>query len=70
MTGIETIRRDIQCLSLRQQVEVACYVQRLSETTRRKRVAVLSQTFGSLDEADGRAFEGALTESRKMEAHG
>ena len=47
MTVIETIMRDIQSLSLRQQVEVARYVQRLSETARRKRVAVLSQTYGS-----------------------
>ena len=60
MTVIETIMRDIQSLSLRQQVEVARYVQRLSETARRKRVAVLSQTYGSLDETDGRAFEEAL----------
>jgi hypothetical protein len=41
MTVIETIMRDIQSLSLRQQVEVARYVQRLSETARHKRVAVL-----------------------------
>jgi hypothetical protein len=34
MTVIETIMRDIQSLSLRQQVEVARYVQRLSETAR------------------------------------
>ena len=70
MTVIETIMRDIQSLSLRQQVEVARYVQRLSETARRKRVAVLSQTYGSLDETDGRAFEEALTESRKVDTHG
>jgi len=70
MTVIETIMRDIQSLSLRQQVEVARYVQRLSDTARRKRVAVLSQTYGSLDETEGRAFEEALTESRKVDTHG
>ena len=70
MTVIETIMRDIQSLSLRQQVEVARYVQRLSDTARRKRVAVLSQTYGSLDETDGRAFEEALIESRKVDTHG
>ena len=70
MTVIETIMRDIQSLSLRQQVEVARYVQRLSETARRKRMAVLSQTYGSLDETDDRAFEEALSESRKVDNHG
>ena len=70
MTVIETIMRDIQGLSLRQQVEVARYVQRLSETARHRRVAVLRQTHGSLDEADGRAFEEALTESRRVETDG
>jgi hypothetical protein len=66
MTVIDTIMRDIQSLSLRQQVEVARYVQRLSVTAQRKRVAVLTQTYGSLDETDGRAFEEALVESRKI----
>ena len=70
MTVIETIMRDIQSLSLREQVQVARYVQRLSATARRKRVAVLRKTHGSLDDADGRAFEEAVAESRKMEAHG
>lgn len=70
MTVIETIVRDVQSLSLREQVEVARYVQRLSETARRKRATVLRQTHGSLDDVDGRAFEEALAESRKIEAHG
>jgi hypothetical protein len=39
MTVIETIMRDMQSLSLREQV--ARYVQRLSATARRKRAAVL-----------------------------
>jgi hypothetical protein len=29
-----------------------------------------SQTYGSLDETDGRAFEEVLTESRKVDTHG
>jgi hypothetical protein len=70
MTVIETIMRDVQSLSLREQVEVARYVQRLSESARRKRATVLRETHGSLDDADGRAFEEALAESRKMEANG
>ena len=70
MTVIETIMRDVQSLSLREQVEVARYVQRLSATARRKRATVLRETHGSLDDADGRAFEEAVAESRKMEAHG
>lgn len=64
------IQRSSQSLLLRQQVEVARYVQRLSETARRRRVAVLSQTYGTLAETDGRAFEEALTESRKVDTHG
>jgi hypothetical protein len=39
MIVIETVMRDIQGLSLRQQVEVARYVQRLTESARRKRAA-------------------------------
>ena len=70
MTVIETIVRDIQSLSLREQVQVARYVQRLSATVRRKRATVLRKTHGSLDDADGRVFEEAVAESRKMEAHG
>jgi len=62
--------RDIQSLSLREQVQVARYVQRLSATARRKRATVLRETQGSVDDADGRAFEEALVESRKMEPHG
>ena len=59
------LMRDVQSLSLREQVEVARYVQRLSESARRKRATVLRETHGSLDDADGRAFEEALAESRK-----
>lgn len=70
MTVIEAIMRDIQSLSLREQVQVARYVQRLSATARRKRATVLRETQGSVDDADGRAFEEALAESRKMEPHG
>ena len=62
--------RDVQSLSLREQVAVARYVQRLSEAARHKRAAVLRKTHGSLDDAESRAFEEALAESRKMEAHG
>ena len=68
MTVIEAIMRAIQSPSLREQVRVARYVQRLSETARRKRATILRQTHGSLDEADARAFEEALAESRKIEA--
>jgi hypothetical protein len=70
MTVIETIMRDVQSLPLREQVEVARYVQQLSETARRNRATILRDTHGSLDDAEARAFEKALAESRKMEAHG
>jgi len=70
MTVIETIMRDIQSLSLQEQVQVARYVQRLSATACRKRAMLLRKTYGSLDDADGRAFEEAVAESRKMDAHG
>jgi hypothetical protein len=45
-------------------------IHKLPEPARRKRVAVLHKTHGSLDDADGRAFEEAVAESRKIEAHG
>jgi hypothetical protein len=48
MTVMEAIMRDIQSLSLREQVQVARYVQRLSATARSKRATVLRKTHGSL----------------------
>jgi hypothetical protein len=65
MTVIDAIMRDIQSPSLREQVQVARYVQRLSATARRKRATVLRKTHGSLHDADGRAFEEAVAESSK-----
>ena len=70
MTVMETIMRDIQSLPLREQVQVARYVRLLSASARRKRATVLCKTYGSPDDADGRAFEEAVAESRKMEPHG
>jgi hypothetical protein len=54
---------------------LCCYIQHLimtviETTARRKRAAVLRKTHGSLDDADGRAFDEAVAESRKMEADG
>ena len=70
MTVIEAIMRAIQSPSLREKVQVARYVQRLSATARRKRATVLRKTHGNLHDADGRAFEEAVAELRKMDAHG
>jgi hypothetical protein len=68
MTVIETIMRDVQSLSLREQVEVARYVQRLSESARRKRATVLRETHGSLDDADGRRNPGFMQQCRSCPA--
>lgn len=70
MSVIESIVRGVQSLSLREQVEVARYVHRLSSTARRERSDVLRRTHGSLDAADGVAFEEAMRGSRRIEAHG
>jgi hypothetical protein len=70
MTVIETIIRGVQSLPLRQQVEVARYVHRLSASAQRERAAVLQRTHGTLDEADGEAFEQAMHDARRVEAHG
>ncbi len=70
MTVIETIVRGVQSLPLREQVEVARYVHRLSANMQAERVAVLRRTHGALDEADGEAFERAMRDARHIEAHG
>ena len=70
MTVIESIVQGVQNLPLRQQVEVARYVHRLSMGAQRKRTEVLQRTHGVLDEADGDAFEQAMTGARRLEAHG
>ncbi len=70
MTVLETIVRGVQSLPLREQVEVARYVHRLSAHMQGERVAVLRRTHGVLDEADGEAFEQAMRDSRQIEAHG
>lgn len=70
MTVLETIVRGVQSLPLREQVEVARYVHRLSVRAQNERAAVLERTHGALDEADGEAFEQALRTARLTEAHG
>lgn len=70
MTVIESIVRGLQNLPLREQVEVARYVHRLSASVQQERAAVLRRTHGVLDEADGRVFEQAMDDARRLEAHG
>lgn len=70
MTVIETIVRGVQRLPLRQQVEVARYVHRLSASAQGERAEVLQRTHGSLDEADGQAFEEAMHNARRIETNG
>ena len=70
MTVIETIVRGVQSLPLREQVEVARYVHRLSTTAQRERAAVLQRTHGALDAASGEDFERAMHDARRVETHG
>lgn len=70
MTVIESILRGIQELPLRQQIEVARHVYRLNATAQQERAEVLRRTYGCLDEADGRAFEEALADARRVESNG
>ena len=70
MTVIETILRGVQNLPLREQVEVASYVHQLSTSAHQERAEVLRRTHGVLDEADGQAFEQAMDDARRLEAHG
>ena len=70
MTVIETIVRGVQSLPLREQVEVARYVHRLSVSALSERAALLQRTHGALSEADGDAFEQAMHDARRVEAHG
>lgn len=70
MTVIETIVRGVQSLPLRQQVEVARYVHRLSASAQGERAALLQRTHGALDEPDGETFEQAMHGARRIETHG
>lgn len=70
MTVLETIVRGVQSLPLREQVEVARYVHRLSASALSERAAVLQRTHGALDEAEGEAFEQAMHGARRVEANG
>jgi hypothetical protein len=70
MTVIESIGQGVQNLPLRQQVEVARYVHRLSAGFPQRRTEVLRRLHGVLDEADGLAFEQAMNDARRLEAHG
>ena len=69
MTVIETIIRGVKGLSLREQVDVACYVHRLSPSAQRERAELLRQTHGALNEADGLAFEQAMEQARRLEEY-
>lgn len=66
MTVIETIVRGVQSLPLGGQVEVARYVHRLSASVQNDRSVVINRTHGVLDEADGEAFEQAMTDARRL----
>jgi len=70
MTVIESIVQGVQNLPLREQVEVARYVHRLSTGIHQKRSEVLRRTHGVLDEADGQAYQQAMIDARRQEAHG
>jgi hypothetical protein len=66
MTIIETIVRGVQDLPLREQVEVARYVHRLSTNAQQERAEVLRRTHRVLDEVDGQAFEQAMDDARRL----
>ena len=53
MTVIESIVQGVQNMPLREQVEVARYVHRLSTSVQQRRAEVLGRTHGAVDEADG-----------------
>ena len=57
-------------VALREQVEVARYVHRLSTNVQQERAEVLRRTHGVLSEADGQAFEHAMDNARRLQSHG
>jgi hypothetical protein len=67
MTVIESIVRGVQDMPLREQIEVARYVHRLSKSADQERADILRRTHGALDEADGEAFEQAMNNARRLE---
>jgi hypothetical protein len=67
MTVIESILKDLEGLPDAKLVQVANYVRGLSKSGHEERLKLLGETFGSLSEEDGRAFEEALADSRRLE---
>jgi hypothetical protein len=70
MTIIESIVRDLRGMPMRQLVDVARYVHSISETAQNERARVLQETFGYLDESEGRIFEESLADSLRIESYG
>jgi len=68
MTVIEAIIKDLQGLPNAKLVDVANYVHGMTEGAHEERLKILRRTFGSLSEEDGKAFEEALAESRRVES--
>lgn len=69
MSVLESIMRGVQRLPLRQQVEVASHVFRLDVAAQKERAELLRSLHGCLNEEDGKAFEEALADSRRIEPH-
>ena len=70
MTVLESIIRGVESLSKREQIDVARYVHRLSTSAQKEQAETLRRTHGALNEADGEAFEQAMNDARRLQAHG
>jgi hypothetical protein len=67
MTVIESILEDLKGLPNAKLVQVASYVRGLNKSGHEERLKLLGETFGGLSEEDGKAFDEALAESRRIE---
>jgi hypothetical protein len=70
MSVLESIVRGVQSLPLREQIEVARYVHRLSKNAEQERAEIFRRTHGVLNASDGEAFANAMDSSRRIDPHG
>jgi len=68
MTVLESIVKDLETLPASKLAEVAHFVSNLNPKRREERLALLRKTQGVLSEEDGKIFEQAMVDSRRVES--
>ena len=67
MTLADLVKKNVECLPMREQARMFSESFRASAKAQDERVAAGKETFGSLSEAEGRTMEEALRWGRRIE---